>query len=421
MIETPRGFVMRRVASASPLPQDVRPGRAAEEATDDAAALWGMPDFLYRASVLRAGTGVREIGDRLLIVGDAGIVVQVKSRGGFVADEAKERRWLEKHVAKGLRQAHGTIRRLRSATARLTNARGRTIEVDGNAIRWVGVVVIDHPAPPEGFVHHVANQPNPAVVLLRRDWEFLFDQLKSTHAVVSYLERVAPEAIELGEEPVRYYGLAQADAEATPRPMRLEALGPTARSAPTPLLPLAPAGVEDRMPHMLVRAIFEDIAVGGLSGTTDERDRLRTLAALDRLYVSTRHEIGWFLLEAMEFVSSPAEGETVWRQRRAVTQELGPPLQLAFAACSKEWGEMVRDLFTAWLELRHYEIGEALGRAAELTSVGVLLTPRRDGVRPWDTTSTFISGELDLDEDTVEAYRTVWPLEKAQETAAGLG
>jgi hypothetical protein len=55
-----------------------------------------------------------------------------------------------------------------------------------------------------------------------------------------------------------------------------------------------------------------------------------------------------------------------------------------------------------------------------LTTVGVLLSPRSDGVRPWDTTSLFISGALDLDKETLEAYATVWPLEKGQENAAAL-
>jgi len=81
------------------------------------------------------------------------------------------------------------------------------------------------------------------------------------------------------------------------------------------------------MPHLLVRTIFEDIAVGGLQGTTSERDRLRTLSALDRLYVSTRHEIGRFSLEAMEYVSSPAEGETVWRQRGDLDRQSHAVLQ----------------------------------------------------------------------------------------------
>jgi hypothetical protein len=56
-------------------------------------------------------------------------------------------------------------------------------------------------------------------VLLRRDWEFLFEQLKSTRAVLGYLERVAGEAWELGREAARYFRLAQADEAAEPSPI----------------------------------------------------------------------------------------------------------------------------------------------------------------------------------------------------------
>jgi hypothetical protein len=113
MIETPAGMLVRRIPNASPLREDIEQGTAAEEATHDAAALWGLPDFVYRAEIRKTGSGSRELGDRLLLVGDLGIVVQVKSRHTPTSDEAKERRWVVKQVAKGLNQANGTIRQLK--------------------------------------------------------------------------------------------------------------------------------------------------------------------------------------------------------------------------------------------------------------------------------------------------------------------
>jgi hypothetical protein len=422
VIETQKGIAVRRIPTASPLPPHIGSGRAAEDATQDAATVWGLPDFLYHAEIHRVGAGTREVGDRLLVVGDLGLVVQVKSRELPGADESKEHRWLEKHSARGVRQAHGTIRRLRARATTLTNARGRSIEVDGTAIRWIAVVVIDHAAPPDGFTPDVSNQPNPTVVLLRRDWEFLFDQLKSTYWVASYFERVAAEgAIALGEEPLRYYDLAQADEAARPRPVPKTLLGKHGRSEHAPLLPYAPTGATDERPFVLLRAIVEDIARAGLSGPIDEGGRLKALAALDRLPVSAREDIGRFLVEATDFVSSPPKGQTVWRQRRFVSEALPPPLQLGFAACSHEWDDMIRDVFSWWLQLRHYEIAEALGGVHDLTSVGVLLTPRSTRrYWPWDTSLLFVSGDLKLDEERLAAYRTMWPLEKGQETAAGL-
>jgi hypothetical protein len=138
-----------------------------------------------------------------VIVGDLGIVVQVKSRKADSSDTAKEKNWIEKQVKKGLRQGRGTVRLLKRQPSQLRNARGRTLEIDGNSLRWLVTVVIDHPSVPEGVVIDEWALGGEGVVLLRRDWEFLFDQLKSIHGVGVYLERVAGEPLELGEEPVR--------------------------------------------------------------------------------------------------------------------------------------------------------------------------------------------------------------------------
>jgi hypothetical protein len=70
LVETPRGVMERRVPSASPLRSDLRHGDAAEAATHDAAAVWGLPDFVYLPEIRRVGSGTRELGDGFIIVGD---------------------------------------------------------------------------------------------------------------------------------------------------------------------------------------------------------------------------------------------------------------------------------------------------------------------------------------------------------------
>jgi hypothetical protein len=91
-----------------------------------------------------------------------------------------------------------------SAEAVLENLRGRQITVDGELLQWVAVVVVDHPSPPRRYTPELSNSKLPVVVLLRRDWELLFEHLPSTHAVVGYIERVvAEEAVPLSEEPAR--------------------------------------------------------------------------------------------------------------------------------------------------------------------------------------------------------------------------
>lgn len=253
MVETSGGILVRDIQSASPVRDDLPHGDAAEVATRDAAAVWGMPDFVYRPARLAVGSGSREIGDGTLIVGDRGVVIQVKGREGETGDDDRERRWLTKHVASGLRQAHGTIRNLRRTTVQMTNGRGRTFPVDGRGIRWFAVVVVEHPWVPDDFTPPVEQQRNPSLVVVRRDWEFLFEQLKSTFAVVQYIERVAGEPSELGAEVLRYYQLAQADEAATPGEIDARILGSGGRQFSAPLLPmLAAATGDDARPHTLV-------------------------------------------------------------------------------------------------------------------------------------------------------------------------
>ena len=150
ILETAAGHAVRRVPTARPLPGRGKRGPEAEAATADAASLWGLPDFVYRAGALATASGVDEIGDRLLVVGDTGVVVQVKCRDALTNDSAKEGRWIVKHADKAVRQARCTVRTLRTKAITAVNARGREIEIGGDDREWLGVVVIDHPRPARG-------------------------------------------------------------------------------------------------------------------------------------------------------------------------------------------------------------------------------------------------------------------------------
>jgi hypothetical protein len=52
---------------------------------------------------------------------------------------------------------------------------------------------------------------------------------------------------------------------------------------------------------------------------------------------------------------------------------------------------------------------EARGTGDDLTTVAVLLTPRTDGKRPWDTTMVAVSGALDFTEEELAGLRAIWP------------
>jgi hypothetical protein len=411
LVSTDQGTLARTIPNASPLRQDLNQGDAAEHAAHGAAAIWGLPDFVFRAPMHQVGSGVRELGDGLIIVGELGIVVQVKSREAPSGDVDKESRWLNKKIGTALRQGRGTARLLAGQRPVLINARGREIELDASSRRWMTVVVIDHPDVPEG-VRPPTLPDHPSAVILRRDWEFVFSQLKATHAVAEYFERIADDPVDLGLEPVRYYELATADemAPAAPLPEVLQGRGV---AASTPVLPLQPTATDDEQAHRLIRSVFEDIATTSAVGTT-EANRLRVLAELDRLTVGQRAGIGRYLIEGLAAVAKAGPGETLWQLRTVVGERGVGILHLGFGAGSQH-SEAHQWAFSAWVQLRHDQLYKKLDRPAGLTTVGVLLTPRHDGRRPWDTTLSAVAGDLHLDEEQLAEYEELWPTRRSVE------
>lgn len=405
IVDTPTGIHLRRVPDATRLIAGVDRGAAAEDATRNAVARWGLPDFIYRPVVRRVGSGTRELGDGVLLVGNRAAVVQVKSRQISEDGPNKEENWVVKNATKALKQAKGTVRSLRSAPAVMVNLRGREITVDGQLYDWLSVIIIDHPQCPTGVTVTNPFADLPAVVLTRRDWEFLFTQLRSTHAVVEYLFRVSDhEPISLGEEPVRYYQLAQADEEAAPGQVAPEILaGGTAFSAP--LLSKEPAGRGDSHAHTLLRIMMEDIATSPLSDHVTELDRTQVLAELDQLPVQTRADLGRLMLSALQQAAATPYGSTLWRSRRFRFSASKP--QLIFATCTG-FSEAIRSMFSGLVMLRHHEFCEDLGTTDGVVSVGVLLTPRHDGLRPWDTSMTRVSGGLEFEPGELELFKEQW-------------
>ncbi|MFE2152581.1 hypothetical protein ACFXAO_21400 [Streptomyces lavendulae] len=403
MVSTTGGVYERVIANATPLRGHARRGMAAEMAVQDAAATWGLPDFVMVPSVERKGRGVREISDGLLVVGGRGVVVQIKAREGEPGTREKESSWVLKQLAAASKQIHGTVRRLKMQSVQMTNGRGRSIQIDSPAVEWVGVTIIEHPVPPSDVLVTPQTGATPVIALLRRDWEFLFNQLRSTHAVVAYLHRIGGSAPILGEEPERYYELAAADAAAAPGAVDPAWERRGARPCSVSLLPAAPAGSDDDEAHTMVRIMLEDVATS-LTGPDEWEPWQATLASLDSLPVGYRTDLGRFLLDALSAVAIAEAGTAAWRMRTFIA---GPDQdQLGFAVCSG-LTDHTRAAFSTWLQLRHHERGEAADLAS-LTSVGVLLTPRTDGYREWDTTVQVISGDPELSTADLRVYQDLW-------------
>jgi hypothetical protein len=272
------------------------------------------------------------------------------------------------------------------------------VSIWGRDISWAPVVVLDHPSPPEGLVLGGSG----TFVLLRRDWEFLFEQLQSTVAVIDYLLRVAPmDPVALGLEALRYYDLAQADAIAAPAPPDPGFAGLSKKDVWIPVLPLRPVQRSN-----LIRWILEDIGEVP-AGELDEahaRHRLRTLAAIDSAPVAERAGMAEAILSWLEQVQLAPPEKLWWRVRHYLYLDR---VHLIVGVTNQNSDE-VREAFGHLVQLRHVKRGERSAKEAELVTVGVLIQPNNDGRRPWDTSAGMVEGNVPLSEEERDVATSLW-------------
>ncbi|MEH3137693.1 MAG: hypothetical protein PGN30_22130 [Mycolicibacterium neoaurum] len=408
LVQRPDGVYGRIVPMAVDLNPAVNRGAAAENASRDSVVQWGLPDFVFNPETVQRGSATREVGDGTIICGGRGLAVQVKARTNATTTDDRERAWIAKKSKEGARQASGSVRTVQRRPVAHTNARRRSITVDGNVIQWVGVVIIDHDTPPDNVSAYSETVPIPYVVILRREWDFLFDQLRSTTAVVDYLHRIAGHLVAPGKHATHYYELALAD-ERTPPDFERSGIpacfnDPELRSS-RPTLPLEPASAADEYGVRVYRQILEDIAES--RRVSDEADRLFVLHLLDKLYVAERAVVGRLLLTNMSKAPRVDIGTTRWDFRRYLLGEAD--LHLAYAVCN-HFTDRHRYAFKLWGMLRHHEWITHLepDRRSDATTVAVMLTPRHDKVRPWDTTLFAHFGQRPLDDDELESMRRLW-------------
>lgn len=386
------GVLGREIAPARDLLDASQDGTAVEEATRAAAGRWGLRDLVLKPKVFKKGSGIRELGDGTILAGPRGISLQVKARGVTGDTPEKATKWMLKNAAHGLRQARGTIRMaLLKPTVELTNLRGRTFTIRGTSVAWIPVVVIDHPNPPPTGVIPAPDPKGPSVVLTRRDWEFLWDQLRSATAIVDYIHRVAEEEepLELGAESNRYLDLAEKDAQTPPGKLPDWIPKAGARHTNLPLLPADPAASVDRFGHAIFQQILEDIADTDFTG--DETDRIALLSHIDRVAVGVRAELGRLLLRRLTRCAEAApDGHRMDHRIMYIDQG---SLQVTFTTMS-QLTDYHQEMYRSWLLLRRQDFLEKSGALGPIYpwTVGILLTPRPDGPRPWDTTTISTNG-----------------------------
>lgn len=148
---------------------------------------------------------------------------------------------------------------------------------------------------------------------------------------------------------------------------------------------------------------MEDVATSPFDPSR-EPERLHVLAHLDRLPVGLRGDFGLVMMDALHGVLDAEPDETLWRFR--LVRGEGGRFHMGFGACSGA-SQMHRDLFGWWVQLRHHQLQQIVG-LDDMTTVGILLTHRADGQRPWDTTMVAVRGDLGLTEEEIEQYKTVW-------------
>ena len=281
----------------------------------------------------------------------------------------------------------------------LVNFQGREVPLPGDTIDWVPVVVLDHPSPPDDVIPN--REPGKiGLILMRRDWEFLWNQLRSVSAVVDYAHRVASaERIELGTETSRYFDLAERDDRAAPDPVAPWMLDLEASQVSGPVLPREPADAADTVGHSVFCTILEDIAAADF--VDDEFARLKILALVDKCWVGHRADLGRLLLRQIDRCALTPADEL--RAEHRIIYVGDGALQLTFSVYSAFTGYH-REIFEAWmLHRRQGFLQQAQVAGPDLPwTVSVLLSPRPDGTRLWDTTVLATNGPPTFDDESFE-------------------
>jgi hypothetical protein len=192
-------------------PPVVSRGSLVEDHARRLAAGMGIPDFVYQPALETRGGSSSEVSDGMLIVGNEGVILQVKSRdltAGAKDDADRAERWCLKKGEHARRQGLGTRRRLEAGETSFVSLRGLTRVLPASR-GWPIVVILDHPLVPSNRFRW----GDGCLFMSMNDWVNLHARIRSTAGVVRYVNRAIEAGVDipLGHEAERYRALSQAD------------------------------------------------------------------------------------------------------------------------------------------------------------------------------------------------------------------
>jgi hypothetical protein len=393
-------------------------GTAAEVMTRHAVAAWGLPDFVFRPKVAQKGVGQRELGDGLIIIGRQAVVIQVKRRNSPGNDSSRERSWISKRVVQAARQADGTLRYLKQFPPphAFTNERGRTLDIDARLLDWLALVIIDHPRPPDGISLPVSTGRMPLVVMLRRDWEFLLHQLRSTSSVVRYLNWCTQKSpVALGEEPSRY-GTIAIDSETRQRAPLEMSLVREGKTALVPLFPAKPLNRDELPGHTAVREILEAVATMRLPDFLEEADRHELLSLIDEFPVQCRGYLGeWILKAFLDVLGASRSGTFAFRLKTFRFSDYIP--QYVFGVSDDTLDDATQLAFHDLVQLRHQELRGQYADPDSVDTFGFVIAPDEKRLSssviqwPWSIMQFVrVRGPITLTRQELTYVREFWSL-----------
>lgn len=339
-------------------------GSAVEDYARRLAGRLGVPDFVYEPAFVLKGRGNREVGDGLLVVGDQGIVLQVKSRdaeAGRSDDASKAERWCRKHAAIARQQGFGTRKRLSAGGVRATSLRGYTRTLPP-AEEWPTVVILDHPLNPGLSL----GPDSDTLYLSLRDWLGLHTLIRSTHGLIAYVRRALQSGmvVPLGFESSRYRELSKADA-----------LWSSASPTSVPVLPSEPLDREDQFAADLFGELVEQVADPTSLGWHPEH-YLRIVERLDKVPVLARVGLGHRMISRFEAMRRDREPRGFFSMDTETTTRLCVLYDYDHAPVADVSDRHFDRLLLAYTILRHLQtVGVGADAAAGTLGVGILHHP----------------------------------------------